>query len=176
MDTHKSGCGFPLHRCHRCCTCLVTPPPTHHFSTLIGPTGMQKVRERAFLPKTIIFESWTRMSPCAGWLAIKTSSTEGAVPRQRMLASCSGPQARCKQPWPSQGSFPKSWPLTGISNIQTVTVTRSPGDGHKWGVLYCPAHTGINPAFIKPHLAGVSIYSFSLKTYSKDMPMKQTIW
>lgn len=121
---------------------------------------MWKVRERAFLPKTIMFEQWTMMSPCAGCLAIKTSSTGGAAPpathTQITPASCPSPQARCKKPWPSRGSFLPSWPLTGISNTQTVTTTRSPGAGHKWEVLYFAAHTGINPAFIRPHLAGVS--------------------
>lgn len=56
LDAHKSGWGFPLHRCHTCCTCLVTSLLTHHFSTFTHPTGMWKVRERAFWPKPTISE------------------------------------------------------------------------------------------------------------------------
>lgn len=98
LDAHKSGWGSPLHRCCRCCTCLVTLLPTHHFSTFTHHTGMQKVRERAFLPKTIIFEWWTRMSRCAGWLAIKTPSTGGAGHPQITLASCPGPRRGARSP------------------------------------------------------------------------------
>lgn len=157
---HKTSWGFLLHWCCKCCTYLVSPLLIHHVSTFMHPTGMQTVRERAFLTEPIVFEQWTRASPPAGWLGMNAPGT--GVPSQITPTSC-----------PGYHRIPVSCP---DPTTKTVTITRCPGAGHNWEGLCFPADTSMSPASIRSHLTGASTCSFCSKIYSEDMPMKQTIW
>lgn len=152
---------FLLHWCRKCCTCLVTPLLIYLVSTFTHPTGTQKARERAFLTEPIVFEQWTRVSPPAGWLGMKTPGTGRAAPSRATPTSC-----------PGHHRFPFSHPDHTTS---TVTITRCPGAGCNWEVLHFPADTNRDPTPLRPHLTGASTCSFHLKVYGEDMPTKQTI-
>lgn len=159
--SHETSCEFLLHWCCKCCSCLVNPLLIHHVSTFMHPSGMQTVRERAFLTELHVFQQWTRASPPAVWLGMKACGR--AVPSQITPTSC-----------PGHHRIPVSCP--DHTATKTVTITRCPGAGHNWELLCFPSDTSMNPASIRSHLTGASTCSFCLKIYSEDMPMKQTIW